>query len=255
MMNRDDGFGIMEVIIAIGLMAVLSLGLMRLMDNSYKSSADLNVRQEIRDLRDEFYTAIKSSGCGLSGPNEDVKDKNYKIDITKSTGLNLQRLYGRYGQSFKAEERYGKVTIAKDSPFKLGPLSRNSPLIEGLPANAKTPGGYYLMDTKVAAELSIQLTSNNKARPSLKFMALLTLDASDIITDCTSIAELTSAKESCTTMQESDGKLMFEWNDLTSKCDVTMAETPDSSDGRYNLNEPGDVDPKLYILSKIPGNN
>jgi type II secretory pathway component PulJ len=54
---NQNGFSLMSTIVATGLVGALSLGVMRLLDQGYKGSSDLNARQELRDIRDQILMA------------------------------------------------------------------------------------------------------------------------------------------------------------------------------------------------------
>lgn len=163
-------------------------------------------------------------------------------------------LYGPYGQEFVPGDQYGKIFIDKKNPFILTPASAKSPLTQGLPDDAKTPGGYYkMLDGKNAAELLINLQRFNSRPVPIRFLVLLTLDSTNKLIDCESIAEVKAAKEVCESMvDDPQGKIIFEWSEDKLACDVTINTSGSDSDGIYLSNEQGDVDPTLYVLSDIP---
>lgn len=252
MLSNQKGLGLLEVIIAAGLLSVVAYGIMQMTSLGFKSSADLDSRQEMRDLRDEFYLAIKSSGCGLVADGQTFQDADIGLDVTSASKINLSHLYSRYGQEFIAGQKYGTVAIKTTEPFIFAPPSKNSPFTEHLPVSAKTAGGYYSVGDGYLGEITINLSKSASAGQGvmpMRFLTLVEVDADKKISSCKSLAELSDAKEACNSMRSGDNKLEFEWSDADAKCLVTtLSESP--SDGVMSFNEQGNASDD-YVLSQI----
>jgi hypothetical protein len=246
----------MSTIVATGLVGALSLGVMRLLDQGYKGSSDLNARQELRDIRDEFYVSLKTNSCGLVSANELLENKDLKFNKDDGKNIPVSSLYNRFNTEFKPGTQYGKLTIKKTDPFFISPLERNSPFLEGMDP---TKGGYYeLSDNEYVAELKILMVKPKSAGKGsngegvmvpLSFTVLLEV-TSGKITGCKTMSQLSAAKESCESMSAAEEKIMFGWDSDTNRCLVDVIDNNPSSD-TYDTDEPGAVDPMKYILSSI----
>ncbi len=221
---KEDGFGILETLIALGLLGAIALGVMQMMEQGYKASSDLNSRQELRYLKDEFHLALIADGCGVD------LDSLPPLDLSKSDQVKFTELEGVSGQTFVGGMQYGKISIHKDNPFYFAPPSRKSPILEGLdPSLQKTSGGYWKLDTgEYVAELVINIVKPKSAggrEIPMRFLAFLTLNPGTTkIGTCKSVTGISSAKEGCSSM--SGLNMNFEWNDTTAKCDVTLTLPP-----------------------------
>jgi prepilin-type N-terminal cleavage/methylation domain-containing protein len=54
----DSGFSIVEIMVAMGILGVLSYGVMKLMDNSNKVSKDIQTKDEIFQLQTEILKTL-----------------------------------------------------------------------------------------------------------------------------------------------------------------------------------------------------
>jgi hypothetical protein len=256
---NQNGFSLMSTIVATGLVGALSLGVMRLLDQGYKGSSDLNARQELRDIRDEFYVSLKTNSCGLVSANELLENKDLKFNEDDGKNIPISSLYNRFHTEFKPGTQYGKLTIKKTDPFFISPLGRNSPFLEGGGNIEKTKGGFFkLSDSEYVAELNIQMVKPKSAGKGsngegvmvpLSFTVLLEVIEGKI-TGCKTMSQLSAAKESCESMYSENGEIDFEWESETNKCSVTVINNNSSTD-TYDTDEPGAVDPMKYILSSI----
>jgi hypothetical protein len=269
---NENGFSITSTLVATGLVGALALGIMRITEQGYKGSSDLSARQEIRDLRDEFYVSMQSNSCGLVGRDETLKDnRDWVFDEDKT--LAPSKLYNRFGGEFKAGDQYGKLQIRKNNPFLIAPLDRKSPLlpVDLLPPDSLIPDsttypkkkgiGYYeISPNQYLAGLSIMVKKplsagkgqdgEGKDAP-VTFVIVLEVDDSNKIIGCRSIANLSSAKEACENTQNEGSALVFDWDGYKCNVEVNIANN-NPSDGIYETNSLGDADPLVYDLSKIP---
>lgn len=124
---NQNGFSLMSTIVATALVGALSLGIMRVLDQGYKGSSDLNARQELRDIRDEFYVSLRAQSCGLVKNDEAVADKDLKFNEDDGKKITVSSLHNRFGTEFKPGTQYGKITIKKTDPFFISPLGEILP--------------------------------------------------------------------------------------------------------------------------------
>jgi hypothetical protein len=250
----------MSTIVATGLVGALSLGVMRLLDQGYKGSSDLNARQELRDIRDEFYVSLKTNSCGLVNDKEPLENKDLKFNEDDGKNITVSSLYNRFGSEFNPGTQYGKLTIKKTDPFFISPLERNSPFLEGMDPDSKTNGGYFKLpnDNEYVAELKILMVKPKSAGKGsngegvivpLSFTVLLEVTDGKII-GCKTMSQLSAAKESCESMSTAQGEIEFQWDSDTNRCLVDVIDNNSSTD-QYDTDEPGAVDPMKYILSSI----
>jgi len=209
------GFTLVELMIVAGAMAGLALVTMNIFKQGIKTSTDLNIRQEARELRDQFNVAVSSGSCGLINP-ENATSTFPVVDVTVPTVTTLGSLFTKQGQ-FSAGTLFGKLKIQS---IKIGPPDlQSSPLLADCPltVGAVTNGGYCELGYKAAtttptaapaihtnnyaAEITVNLVKPRAAGGGilpLKFLTVLTINpTTKIITGCKSIASISSAEETC----------------------------------------------------------
>ena len=248
------GIGLTETIMSAGIVGVIALGIAKIMEGGYKNNSDLSVRQEAREFKDQFYMTIKKDNCGLTPPNVSLDTQNILLESTSSAQINIPKLYSAFGQEINQGDQFGRLSIAKTEGFKITPPSQNSPYIKYLPSSAKTSGGYYLLNDEIVGEIIIKMqkpTSAGGGVIPLNYIAFFGVDPSTKkITSCRSLAEISSAKESCESISSTDSKSEFSWNDSTMSCEVTI-HTLENSSGNLNYNDSNNVS-NDYVLSQIP---
>jgi hypothetical protein len=259
-LNNQKGVSIIEALMGLGILGAMALGFSQMFSDGYKRSADLTQKQEARDLKDELNVAVKRNACGLlapataTNPTPLVTDLNLVVDVTSSGPVILPALYGFLGQKFESGNKYGRLTIANNNPFIIRGLSRNSPLTQGLSAAAKTAGNYYLLGDEYLGEIQVKLNKSKgsgSGTETITFIAYLKIDpVTNILTDCKSVSEISSLKDTCNGMAEGDN-INFVWDENTMSCSVTVT-VPTSSDGVYTMSELGSIKRDLYFLNEIP---
>lgn len=245
MYGNERGFTLVEVLIATACVAGLSLVVMNLYKQGIKNSADLDNRQELRDLRDQFNMAIKSGSCGLIDSNLDFKTAP-KISLnTNSSNPKILKSLFSLNHEFKASHNIGHFKIMDTNPFSIVPAPETSPMLVDCD---KKGGAYCVVEKDVyAVDIVIALKKPNitgAGQLNLKFMALVKLDASKNISECNSINEISSAKENCEAMESDVAD--YNWNDDTLTCEVVAKDEGAASDGTLSLDDQGDID-KKYI--------
>ena len=57
---RDSGFSIVEITVAMGLLGALSLGVMKIMENSQKAAKNIENKDEISQFQNEINDILKN---------------------------------------------------------------------------------------------------------------------------------------------------------------------------------------------------
>ncbi|WP_127716537.1 hypothetical protein [Halobacteriovorax sp. HLS] len=102
---KEDGFSIVQVMIAAGMMGIVSLGMMKMMENQRKSTKSMKTSMEVDSFYNEAKTYFSKDGyCSKNFEGEVLKsgDKFEIMELIKPNGKTLYKVGEIYGnRTFK----------------------------------------------------------------------------------------------------------------------------------------------------------
>ncbi len=168
---NHQGFGLVQVLVAVGMLSVLTLMLASVISNSYKHEAQMAVLLEGRELSGEFIELSHSPNCG-------IVDLKNPISVTDPT-WNVQSLYSLPGGlsgrflNLKSGSKYGKLQITEIS---LAPyLDKTTRASRYIAMDGSDPTDYANTQV-IKASIKIDLSSNNGVKAPVQVPVYLYLD-------------------------------------------------------------------------------
>jgi hypothetical protein len=273
-LKSENGFSIVQVMVAAGLASIVMLAFMNMFSDAYKKEADLKSRQEARDFADELYVAVMKGSCGLIAPGVTFDSKAIAVDLTSDAPIEIPQLYGAYGQVFSPGTKYGNLTFSANG-IRIFPIKRNSLLMgeelakileksDAEKTTLITAGGYIIKGTagslEYLAEMVMQLDKPKGAGAGvipIRTLVLFETKAPDpanptalIISGCRSIPEVKAAKLACEGTKI--GSQTGFWDDQNFVCTFVLPNESQSTAGHCPANDSCNVNPASYISNSIP---
>lgn len=217
------GFSLVEIIVAAGLLAAVSLGVSGLMSNASKSEKMLSSRFNARQFYDELSETLKENQCAIAELSTDsgitFSDQSWSSDTKLSLPTGVNGIFFKV----KAGDVYERLEITK---FEIGPyydrIQSNFKYI-GLDSTDLTKAKMI----KAAISLTYIDKSNTKRTPSpLNIPIYISLDRENKkIVSCNYSNKIDMLADFCASVSG-------EWDAGTSSCELPCPAGSAKIDGR-----------------------
>lgn len=219
-LKNSSGFGLIQVLVALGILGILVSGLMTIMANSYKHETNLNTLLEARELSGELMELVKSTNCGM--PDLETPFAAPASLWEKSDILPLSKgISGRFLE-LKAGDTYGKFKI---NQISISPYFDRKTRSEKYVAMEGSDPSDFANSSIIKASLRLDITATNTPKAPIRTPVYLYLDnTKSKIIGCMPNLENTDLAAVC-------GTLGGNWTEADNKCQLPCPPGLDEENG------------------------
>lgn len=232
--TSTSGFTLVEVMMAMGLIAVLALSIATTMTGAFKQEGKLQAKQVARDFNDEIRFAVNLTNCGI--PSLPIPS----LIATKGDhGISV--IEGR-GSAFAPGQNYGKMQI-KD--IRLTPFRDPSTAArEYAPVDDDNAESAFIFRAHLVVNTDTTIGTEKLSGESLH-PVLLTLDSTrSNIQGCRGIGEVNALVATCAAL---NGTLNPDFT-----CDLPCPDgNSRNADGKCYAEPPESVDPNHLAVNEL----
>lgn len=251
LVTNTNGFSLIQVLVAIGLLGILTAGLMSVMANSYKHETNLGTLLEARELSGELGELVKSPNCGIVDLETPMALPAGVLPDGKTIAL-AKGVSGRFLE-FKSGDSYGRFRVSNLSIAPYYDRKDRSEKYIALDGASSTDFDHSKL---VKASLRLDVFAKDTPKAPIRTPIVLSIDnATKTIIGCSVSMENTDLASVCASF----GGV---WDDAESRCQlpcpaglaeengVCVAKAPDAENEEMfcNVNEKCPVASK-YILT------